>query len=183
MKGLLGEQKVNDILKKEKLIYFHDTLLKKGSVSSQFDHIVIFPNKTILVIETKNKDGFISGKANDEQWLQVIGKNRYSFYNPVKQNEGHIKMIYKKMNDYRLFGYKVLSLVIFTSDRSTLKNLPSNVIHINDLPSTLKILKKKTLFNHSRKFTRMLMKEDFSKNRREVQKHKDFAIRARNFKK
>jgi len=47
IKGLMGEQKVNDVLKQHNLMYFHDTLLKQGSVSSQFDHIIVLPNKTV----------------------------------------------------------------------------------------------------------------------------------------
>jgi hypothetical protein len=182
LKGLAGEQKVNDILKEHKLLFFHDVLLKQGPVSSQFDHIVVFPNKTILVIETKNKDGFIAGGSNDEKWLQVVGRNRYYFYNPIWQNEGHIKMLYKKMDKYRLYGYKILSLVVFTSDKCTLNDVPSSVIHISELPSTLNRLKKKSLFNRSRKFIRMLLSEDISRNKKEVQKHKNFAKRARYFK-
>lgn len=183
MKGLAGEMKVNKILKALKYTYFHDTLLKQGSVSSQFDHIVIFPDKTVVVIETKNKDGFITGTATDERWLQVIGKNNYQFYNPILQNQGHIKMLYKKMDKHKLYGYKILSLVVFTSDKSTLKNTPSGVIHINELERTLRSLYRKKLFNRSRKFNKMLLLEDYSRNKREVQKHKEFAMRARYHKK
>lgn len=183
VKGLIGETRVNDILKAHKLKYFHDTLMKQGPVSSQFDHIVVFPNKTILVIETKNKDGFITGSSDDEKWLQVIGKKHHQFYNPIKQNEGHIKMLYKKMDKYRLYGYRILSLVVFTSDRVTLKDVPSGVIHINELSSTLNYLNKKSFFNRSKKFIRMLIYEDYSKNKREVKKHKEFAQRAKYYKK
>lgn len=182
IKGLEGEQKVNNILKELKLVHFHDTLLKQGPVSSQFDHIVVFPNKTIIVVETKNKDGIISGTSYDEKWSQTLGRNRYEFYNPMKQNEGHINMLYKKMNKYRLYGYRVLSLVVFTSERSTLKDVPSGVIHIDELSSVLKPLTKKTFFNRSRKFTRMLLKEDYSGSKKEVQKHKEFAKNAKYFK-
>ena len=183
LKGLDGERKVNDILKQHKLLYFHDTLLKKGSVTSQFDQIIVLPNKTILVIETKNKDGIITGYSSDEKWLQIIGKNRYYFYSPVLQNEGHIKMLYKKMDEYHLYGYKVLSLVVFTSERCKLEDVPSGVIHINELSSTLRYLNKKALFNRSRKFVRMLIKEDLSKKRNEVKKHKEFVKRVPHHKK
>lgn len=183
IKGLEGEMRVNKILKAMKYTYFHDTLLKQGPVSSQFDHIVIFPDKTVVVIETKNKDGFISGSASDDRWTQVIGKNRYQFYNPILQNQGHIKMLYKKMDTHKLYGYKILSLVVFTSNKSTLRDTPSGVIHINELERTLRTLYKKKLFNRSRKFKKMLLFEDHSRNKREVQKHKEFAMRARYHKK
>lgn len=179
IKGIKGEEKVNDILKNLKVPFFHDTLLKKGSISSQFDHIVVYPNKTVLVIETKNKDGLISGNSTDEKWHQVIGRNHYYFYNPMKQNEGHIKMLYRKMDQHKLYGFKILSLVVFTSDKCTLKNVPPGTIHINELPSALNSLNKKTFFNRSRKFTQMIVFEDKSKNKCEVQKHIEFAKRAR----
>lgn len=181
-KGLEGERKVNEILSKGKYIYFHDTLLKQGKATSQFDHIVVLPNKTVIVIETKNKDGVISGSALDNQWKQVIGRNHYSFYNPIMQNEGHIRMLYKKMNEYKLYGYRVVSLVVFTSERCSLQNAPQGVIHIRELPYALKQFKKKTLFNRSRPLISMLRREDLSKNKKEVYKHKEFAMNAKYYK-
>ncbi|WP_341285771.1 nuclease-related domain-containing protein [Priestia megaterium] len=184
IKGLMGEQKVNDVLKQHNLLYFHDTLLKQGSVSSQFDHIIVFPNKTVVVIETKDRNGVITGSANDEKWLQIAGnRNCYYFYNPIKQNIGHINMLYKKMDEYRLCGYKVLSLVVFTSDKSVLKDVPSGVIHLSELSRTLNNIKGKSFFNRSKKFIHMLKREDFSRSKKEVRRHKEFAKKAPHHKK
>ncbi|MFB8426347.1 nuclease-related domain-containing protein [Priestia megaterium] len=184
IKGLMGEQKVNDVLKQHNLIYFHDTLLKQGPVSSQFDHIIVFPNKTVVVIETKDRNGIITGGANDEKWLQVAGnQNCYYFYNPIKQNIGHINMLYNKMDEYHLYGYRILSLVVFTSDKSVLKDVPSGVIHLNDLSQTLSNISGKSFFNRSKKFVHMLKREDFSRSKKEVRRHKEFAKRAPHHKK
>ena len=68
---------------------------KEKNAIVQIDHILI-TNKAIYVIETKIiKVGFLVMKKS-YKWTQVIYKEKNQFYNPIKQNEGHIKTL--KMN-------------------------------------------------------------------------------------
>lgn len=37
--------------------------------------------------------GWILGGENSEYWTQVIYKSKHKFYNPIKQNEGHVRFL------------------------------------------------------------------------------------------
>ena len=178
LKGIEGEEKINQILKQQKGVrYFTDILLKIGPHSTQIDHLVIFPDKTILVLETKNKDGKIIGNEGDKRWKQFIGNKKYSFYSPMLQNLGHIRFLNRFCEKKRLKGYKFISLIVFASDNCDIKDTPLNTIHYNDLPKYLKIFRIKKFLNRSSAFTREIARNDLSKNRREVKKHIQFAKR------
>ena len=47
----------------------------------------------VFVIETKGYKGWILGGENSEYWTQVIYKSKHQFYNPIKQNEGHVRFL------------------------------------------------------------------------------------------
>ena len=71
-----------------------DVLLSTNSDigTTQIDHIVV-SNFGIFCIETKAYSGWIFGRANDKYWTQVIYHKKSRFYNPLRQNYGHIKTI------------------------------------------------------------------------------------------
>ena len=82
----------------------------ESSQTSQIDHIVIKP-AGVFVIETKNYEGKIYGKRTELKWTQVLagGKVTNEFYNPVKQNETHIKNIKKFVGEKT----PIYSMVVF----------------------------------------------------------------------
>lgn len=71
---------------------FNDFLFESNGHSTQIDHIVVSPYG-VFVIETKGYKGWILGGENSEYWTQVIYKSKYQFYNPIKQNEGHVRFL------------------------------------------------------------------------------------------
>ena len=84
--------------------------------------------KGIFVLECKNYSGWIYGRSGDRWWLQslyrgkgLLGRTRlekHSFYNPVLQNQGHMKAL------RQVVGEKVpLYSVIVFSDRCRLKKV------------------------------------------------------------
>ena len=86
--------------------------------------IVMVSTHGVVVIESKNMAGWIFGKENDRQWTQTLpagrGKSRKThFYNPIRQNEGHIRHLAKLIN-IRVPCY--FSMIVF-SDGCTFKNL------------------------------------------------------------
>ena len=96
LKGKAGERQVSNTLQKLNPRYYtilNDIYIRidKGK-TSQIDHLVISP-KGIFVIETKNYTGWILGNEQNQQWTQVIYKNKEKFYNPIWQNFGHIKAV------------------------------------------------------------------------------------------
>lgn len=83
---------------------------------------IIFIHETgIYVIELKDYSGWIYGNEENNYWIQILeNKEKYSFYNPILQNQAHIKILQNELHfiDCRSF----LSLIIF-SERCTLKKL------------------------------------------------------------
>lgn len=99
----------------------------------------------IYVIESKNYSGWIFGNEKDRFWTQVLqNKRKEKFYNPIKQNETHIKSIMNVCN----IGTELIKSVIVFSERCTLKNITVHsenipVIKRNDLVGTInKYIKK-----------------------------------------
>lgn len=69
------------------------TLPKNETMTTQIDHIIV-SKYGIFVIETKNYQGWIFGNAKQEKWTQVLkGGKKFQFYNPIRQNYGHIKTL------------------------------------------------------------------------------------------
>ncbi len=81
--------------------------------TSQIDHIFINSNG-VFVIETKNLSGTIYGSENQKTWTQVFnyGKQKYHFYNPIMQNQTHIRRL-KEATGTEL---PIRSIVVFAND-------------------------------------------------------------------
>ena len=80
-------------------ILLNDVLLPSGQGTAQIDHILVSPAGVVL-IETKDMNGWIFGSPGQKQWTQSFAAGRWSrkagirtkqftFYNPLLQNEGH----------------------------------------------------------------------------------------------
>lgn len=113
---------------------FNNVMIELNDSTHQVDHVAV-SKYGIFVIETKNYSGNIYGKEFEEKWIQYLGGKKYIFYNPVRQNYGHIqtlKAALKKPNE------KFISIVVF-SNRARLKiTSRSNVVNLDDLVSTIK---------------------------------------------
>lgn len=93
---------------------FHDLYLQKGNKFSQID-LVMATKVGIIVFEVKDYSGWIFGNGFDRKWTQVLayGRDRYTFYNPVLQNNSHINNLkrYSCFNDIQFY-----SIIVFDGD-------------------------------------------------------------------
>ena len=90
---------------------FHDLYIEKDDGTySQID-IVVLTEIGVIVIEVKDFSGWIFGFGNNEKWVHILGKMKYPFYNPVFQNEGHIRYLKNKLNVYDNIPF--YSLIVF----------------------------------------------------------------------
>ena len=95
---------------------FHDLYVdKRWNRYSQID-LAIVTRVGIFVIEVKHYSGWIFGRGTDRQWTQVLnyGKEKYRFYNPVKQNEGHIAALSQQLSRYGYIPF--YSVIVFCGD-------------------------------------------------------------------
>lgn len=138
IKGIIGEKSISSILfflDKSKYIVINNVVLKKGNNYAQIDHLVI-SDFGIFVIETKNFKGWIVGNENSEYWTQIIFKWKSKFYNPIKQNFGHIIALRECLSLYP--NIKYISIVVFSSKSDIKVNSLSEVINSQKLIATIK---------------------------------------------
>ncbi len=111
--GELGEHKINIQLDQLPMDckYLSDLLIpnpKSRTKYAQIDHVVVSPYG-LFVIETKNYNGEIKGARGDKQWSV---SNRFKMYNPLMQNEGHIKALEALLHGHP--NLKFISMISFT---------------------------------------------------------------------
>lgn len=114
--------------------------IPSGNKFTELDMILIH-EKGIFVFESKNYSGWIFGNEDDEKWCQTFPSgDKYLFYNPIKQNEGHCNALSKVIN---IKKEKIRSYIVF-SERCTLKKVPKNnekflICKRSNLPMMLKL--------------------------------------------
>ena len=95
---------------------FHDLYVKKYNGDfSQID-LVVVTDMGIIVFEVKDFSGWIFGNGNQSQWTEVLayGKRKYRFYNPIMQNNKHIKDLKKQLKQFENLPF--YSIVVFYGD-------------------------------------------------------------------
>lgn len=106
---------------------------KKEEETTEID-VLMISSKGLFVFESKNYSGWIFGSDTQKYWYQTLptGRGRShkeKFYNPVFQNNTHVKYIKSLIGD----EFPIHSIITF-SDRCTLMNVNiknSNVKVIN----------------------------------------------------
>lgn len=129
IKGRLGERAVARALSRlDPATYtsFHDLYLPRPDEqgTTQIDHIVVSPFG-IFVIETKNHRGRIFGSKNQAEWTQQIYKDKYSFQNPLHQNNLHVRAL---MGFLDLPESAFHSIVFFVGGCQLKPPMPPNVL-------------------------------------------------------
>ena len=137
-KGKIGEEKVAVLLKllPKEYVVLNNLIISNGKSTAQMDHVVVSPYG-MFVIETKNYKGWIYGKDYYKQWTQNIFGRKYEFYNPVKQNETHIRALRKLL--YQFGDIPYISIIAF-SNKATLF-VQSELAHVTHILSVNSIIK------------------------------------------
>lgn len=107
----------------------HDLLIPLYESTTQIDHLYV-SRYGIFVVETKNYAGWIYGDAKQKQWTQVLYQQKRRFYNPLKQNETHIKALAYLL---KLPVETFHSIVVFVGEAEFKTALPDNVLQGADI--------------------------------------------------
>lgn len=101
--------------------------------TSEID-VLYLTQKGLFVIESKNYSGFIFGSENQQQWTSTLyagktwyGKkqvNKYKFYNPIWQNNSHIKALQEYLGYVHAYSYIVFG------DNCELKDVSYNASNV-----------------------------------------------------
>ncbi|MGF1555030.1 nuclease-related domain-containing protein [Paucihalobacter sp.] len=95
---------------------FHDLYLRKRSGRFAQIDLLVITKIGIIVFEVKDYSGWIFGNGSQTQWTQVLayGKRKYRFYNPIKQNQGHIEALKHKLKYH--IEVPFYSVIVFYGD-------------------------------------------------------------------
>lgn len=136
--GFLGEKSVASFLsrldsKKYKVI--NNLMANIDGETTQIDHLII-SNFGIFVVETKNYKGWIIGDEFSDYWTQVIYKHKEKFYNPIKQNYGHVQTLRNLFKEFPNIVY--FPIVVFTTNADLKVKTNTDVVYTTGMIKTIK---------------------------------------------
>ena len=98
---------------------------------AEIDHLVV-TRAGICVIEVKSHNGYI--RCPDEHsWWQTYNDKKISFYNPLRQNKTHQKIVGEILRAEGHYNVPIYSVVVFTSRKVTFSHTYKNVIRTDAL--------------------------------------------------
>jgi len=91
----------------------------KGNGDTSEIDVIYLTQKGIFVLESKNYSGWIFGTESDTYWtVRLPGQQNNRFYNPIKQNQTHLKWLGTFVGDH----VPLFSIIVF-SERCELKKV------------------------------------------------------------
>ncbi len=154
--GLKGEVEVarqlSDGLDNDYYVY-NDITIRSGFRRAQLDHLVVGPCG-VVVLETKNWRGRITGDAREKAWQQFrfsdSAPRRVS--NPLLQNQRHAQVIIAYLKSSGLPEVPVIPLLVFTARKATLdiKNLDDSIVWPSDMCDHIRRLARVSAFDTAR---------------------------------
>ena len=85
---------------------------KENESYTEIDNLVITKGG-IVVIEVKSHNGKIDNR--DDYWKQYYGDKYVEFYNPIKQNAGHVRAVADILHKENVYNVPIYNVVVFTS--------------------------------------------------------------------
>ncbi|MEB1808321.1 MAG: NERD domain-containing protein [Bacillaceae bacterium] len=169
IKGYLGEKAIATFLTRldpEKYTVINDVVLNVAGKTSQIDHVIV-SNYGVFVIETKNYKGWIFGDEKSQYWTQVIYKRKEKFFNPLRQNYGHIKALENALINFGQLTF--IPIVVFSVNATLKVNVTSDVVYSVNLLKTINKYKEETLSNQQ--------KQQIVNQLNAINNHKDKALK------
>ena len=124
--GRYGEYLIYDDLRSYEAegskFLFNIYIPKENDETSEID-VLMISRKGLFVFESKNYNGWIFGNEYSKCWTQTLAtgynkSHKERFYNPIKQNDSHIRNLSK----YMKINVPCYSLITF-AEKTTLKDV------------------------------------------------------------
>lgn len=175
--GKESEQRVDALLKEnfgEDFVMtgtFLPYLRSSEGKYTEIDHIV-FTRGGIFVIEVKSHNGFIKC-PNDRFWWQNYNDKKIRFYNPIWQNNTHVKIVQEILRNEGQYNLPIHSIVVFTSNKVTFSEKYDNLIGVGELVGYIKHrCRKNTISAQRLRRIIAIIKKHSSSSRKVAHKHK-----------
>lgn len=123
-KGKYFEQCVSNKISQlpDEYIVLNNLFFENNGHSTQIDHIIASPYG-VFVIESKGYKGWITGGENSEYWTQTIFNSKYQFYNPIRQNAGHVRFLRHLLNPVTF-----IPIVVFDNSADIKAHFGNNIV-------------------------------------------------------
>ena len=132
--GKVGEEFALQSLKKivagSGAAIYNNIRLPLYDKTTEVDFLIV-TSQGILCIENKHVVGTIKGNSSDKYWKQIKKYEKKKMYNPMMQNEGHIKCLNYHLNKQRK-NIRVDGYIIFSNEKAKLHINMSNVGTLED---------------------------------------------------
>ena len=129
-----GEARVSNVLRSHfrhpDYHLMNHVTIRMADGTTQVDHILV-SRFGMFVIETKDFNGWIFGKATEATWTHVYFRWKVKFQNPIFQNYRHLCAV-RDLLDF-LPPETIKSVVVFTGDAEFKTETPQGVILIDEL--------------------------------------------------
>ncbi len=125
-------------LPKDKYIIMDNLLLKYKDYTHQIDYLIL-SRYGIFVIEMKNYSGTIIGDEYKDNWLNIMGKKKHYFLNPIYQNHGHIKVLESL---FKLNGDIYRPIVCFSDKVDIQVTSKKDIVDLDNLVNCIEKYKK-----------------------------------------
>lgn len=172
-KGREGEEKVSAILQHIGWPALHNVILEDDRGLTEIDHLVKAP-WGIVVIETKNYDGFISGSSTPGVWKQsfqnAIGVSYRLFMDPVHQNYRHVCAV-----KYLTGMENVQSVVVFAGRAYASPFVHQQVVWLKNLERVLRKRPESFGYIHDRELEKAwhILQQAYTANTGRAREHID----------
>ena len=181
-KGRRGERAVANIishLPSSEYSIINDITLQDEHGSTQIDHVII-SIYGIFVIETKNFSGWIMGGEKSDQWIKNVYGHKYYFYNPIRQNYGHISALARTL---LISKDCFVSIVAFPYKADIKVHTSEHVVYFRDIiPTILSYSKKRFSIFEVDKMTNQLLSLQLN-SKEQKEEHIQYAKDKKNFSK
>jgi hypothetical protein len=181
-KGRRGENKVAGILSKlptSEYFVMNDITIQNERGSTQIEHIVISAYG-VFVIETKNFSGWIMGGEKSDQWIKNVYGHKYYFYNPIRQNYGHISALARTL---LVPKDCFVSIVAFPYKADIKVHTSEHVVYFRDvIPTILSYSKKRFSVSEVDKMANQLLSLQLN-SKEQKKEHIQYAKDKKNFSK
>ncbi len=124
-KGTSGEYQTSLVLEKGikgNRRFVFNAYIPCGNKGSTETDILMIHEKGIFVIENKNYYGKVKGKGDQAYWTHIMPGRTVTFFNPIFQNEGHIRQL-KRFLKEKGWEIPIVSVIVF-NDRARLGRIP-----------------------------------------------------------
>ena len=181
-KGRRGERAVANILSElpsSEYSVINDITFQDEHGSTQIDHVVV-SIYGIFVIETKNYSGWIMGGEKSDQWIKNMYGHKYYFYNPIRQNYGHISALARTL---LVSKNNFVSIVAFPYKADIKVHTSEHVIYFREIvPTILSYTTKRFSIFEVDKMTNQLLSLQ-SDSKEQKKEHIQYAKDKKNFSK